>query len=161
MKLRTYALLPLATLLLAGCGDQPAETPPPPASETVTAEPAEPETPAVLGEPPVAREPQIPPPSAQIALNPGTYTSDDVTLSLSALRFELEAPEQGVSAEGTYELINSILTLAVTQGETGEASFPLECLLSRAGPRILFEDFEDGSCGFLDGVSFQRETRPQ
>jgi|GEM_PF-1342148 len=168
-----YTYLCLATLLLAGCGEQPTETsapaespstPPAEAPETTSGEATPPETAApdssTLAAPPVARQPRIPPPSSHIALNPGTYRADAVELTLSALRFELAAADRDVAAEGTYEIINSILTLTATTGETGDVGFPLSCLLSRAGPQILFEDFDDGSCGFLQGMLFQRETRP-
>jgi len=142
--------------LLAACGEptETAETPPP---EAPAAEPTP--APTIAAEPPVSREPDIPPPSAHIALNPGLYQAEGVDLELSALRFELDIPAEDVAAEGSYEVVNGVLNLAATAGETGDLDFPLECRLSRVGPAIAFDDAEDGSCGVLSGFRFQRETR--
>ncbi|MGP9822449.1 hypothetical protein ACTZWW_20685 [Salinarimonas sp. NSM] len=148
----------LSALMLAACDGAP-ET-----AQDNDAPPAavESEAPAALlsEPPPVARQPSIPPPSTHVALNPGAYRADDITLSLSALRFELEAPGVGIGAEGRYEIINGVLELAATAGETGEIAFPLECRLSRVGPGIAFEDVASGSCGPLAELQFQRDTRP-
>lgn len=154
---RTLSLVAAACVALAACGEQ-TETAQSPDGEPPVEAPA-PE-PTIAAEPPVSREPDIPPPSAHVALNPGLYRAEGVELSLSALRFELVISGEDVAAEGRYEIINGILSLSATAGETGDVTFPLECRLSRAGPSIAFDDAEDGSCGMLDGLRFQRETAP-
>lgn len=156
------ALLALTTSILAACGE--------PVEDNATAPPVDPAPsveltpeaapPVALDEPAVARRPSIPPPSAHVALNPGLYGGDGIELSLSALRFSLEAPEHGVSANGSYEVINGILSLAATAGETADVDFPLECRLTRSGPQIALDDVDEGSCGFLAGTLLERDTRP-
>jgi len=148
-----------ACLTLVACGE-PTETAQSPQAEPPVEEPAPAPEPVIATEPPVSRQPDIPPPSAHIALNPGLYRADEVELSLSALRFELAIPGRDIAAEGGYEVINGVLVLSATGGETGDVAFPLECQLVRAGPSIAFDDVEDGSCGVLDGLRFQRESRP-
>lgn len=158
-KARNLSLLGIACVALAACGE-PADTAQAPEPEGPVAEATPAPEPTLATEPPVSRQPDIPPPSAHIALNPGIYRAEDIELSLSALRFELAMPAENVAAEGTYEVINGVLSLSATTGETGRIAFPLECRLSRAGPTIGFDDAADGSCGGLAGLRFQRETRP-
>ena len=154
--IKNIALVSAVCALLAACGEptETAEAPPPEASAT---EPTP--APTIATEPPVSRQPDIPPPSAHIALNPGLYQAEGVELELSALRFELDIPAESVAAEGSYEVVNGVLNLAATAGEMGNVEFPLECRLTRVGPAIAFDDVEDGSCGVLAGLRFQRETR--
>ncbi|WP_372425361.1 hypothetical protein [Salinarimonas chemoclinalis] len=155
-RIRPPSLALLLVLPLASCGDAPESEPEGDAPQEMVEAPA----PALPEQLPVARQPSIPPPSAHIALNPGVYQADGITLGLSALRFELELPASGVSAEGSYEVINGVLQLTATAGETGDVGFPLECRLSRAGPSIALEDTEPGACGPLAGSLIQRDTRP-
>ena len=157
---RSLSLAVAACLTLVACGE-PTETASVAASRASGPRSRRPPpSPVIATEPPVSRQPDIPPPSAHIALNPGLYRADEVELSLSALRFELAIPGRDIAAEGGYEVINGVLVLSATGGETGDVAFPLECQLVRAGPSIAFDDVEDGSCGVLDGLRFQRESRP-
>ena len=109
----------------------------------------------------MSRQPHIPPPSAHIALNPWLYQAEGVELELSGLRFELDIPAESVAAppEGSYEVVNGVLNLAATGGEMGNVAFRWNAASPESGRRSRSTTSEDGSCGVLAGLRFQRETR--
>ena len=136
-KIRNITLVAAACALLAACGEPTRDGRrrrrrrlPPPSRRL-----RPPSAARAAGEP---RAPDIPPPSAHIALNPGLYQAEGVDLDLSALPFRSSTFPRGTSPPRAATGRQRRSGTSPPPPADGDLDFPLECRLSRVGPAIAF-----------------------
>ncbi|GGK30051.1 hypothetical protein [Salinarimonas ramus] len=87
-------------------------------------------------------------------VEPGTYTSDQLSLELAeGGTFSLTGPD-GNAVEGDWRVFDQTLTLSNASGATGDASFPMTCNITEEGEGFRISA-ETSSCEMLDGQVFQ------
>ncbi|WP_372426894.1 hypothetical protein [Salinarimonas chemoclinalis] len=87
-------------------------------------------------------------------IDPGTYTSDQLSLELAeGGTFTLTGPD-GNAVEGDWRVFDDTLTLTNVEGVTGDASFPMTCTIDEEGEGFRISA-QTSSCEMLDGQVFQ------
>lgn len=94
------------------------------------------------------------PPSAHVALSPGTYSSSQWSLRLTSEDFELRDVDGAVVAAGGYDVQDGMLIM--TSSGVDETAEEIRCRVGLFGPGIRLRD-EDGTCTDLDGAVLQKE----
>ncbi|WP_029031052.1 hypothetical protein [Salinarimonas rosea] len=87
-------------------------------------------------------------------VDPGTYSSDQLSLELAeGGTFALTGPD-GNTVEGDWRVFDDTLTLSNVEGATGDASFPMTCTIAEEGEGFRISA-QTSSCEMLDGQVFQ------
>jgi hypothetical protein len=100
--------------------------------------------------------PRVPPPSAQVALSYGTFSSKGITLRLSLDVFELTDRESGWAVQGDFAIVDGILTLTNPEPLVESVTFPVICRVERFGPGIRLRD-ETGQCEVYHDMILREE----
>lgn len=112
---------------------------------------------ALLAVPSLASDPGRPPqatlpPSAYVALSPGTYSSSAWVLRLTSDDFELRRAAGESLLSGEYDVEDGMLIMA----SESDHQDVIRCRVGLFGPGIRLRD-EDGTCRMLDGAVLEKE----
>ena len=99
---------------------------------------------------------RVPPPSAQVALSYGTFSSNAITLKLSLDVFELADKQSGWVVQGDFAIVDGILSLTNPEPPVESVTFPVICRVERFGPGIRLRD-ETGQCEVYHDMVLREE----
>lgn len=92
------------------------------------------------------------PPSAYVALSPGTYSSSAWVLRLTSDDFELRRAAGESLLSGEYDVEDGMLIMASDSDDQNV----IRCRVGLFGPGIRLRD-EDGTCRMLDGAVLEKD----